>query len=408
VVGIANIIPGVSGGTLLFLLGLYERTINAINNVKPSALLTLLRGSRGKTRVSGLRRNTFMEEADVLGFPFLVRLMIGAGAAILLLSGLMKYLLDKQFTNTFALFFGLIAISTFLSIKMLNKVRPTLIIHFIIGAAVTVGVTAAVNPAENAKQKSEHYRSVLNDKDNGGKPSSVKSVSNKASTSAKNGSSSTVSTKNSSSSAVSTKKNSSTVSTTNGSSTVSTKDNSSDASASSQHFKYTGRYTPYEMLFGAIAGAIAISAMILPGLSGSLVLILLGQYYEVISAISGLKSLQLDYFVFLTIVGLGMIFGILAFARVIKFVFERFYNGTVAVLIGLTAGSLYALWPFKKFVTMDLYQKGAGGIELVKDVVVQTNANILPADLPSILIPLLFCGIGVAVMLVLDRYGAEK
>jgi putative membrane protein len=162
------------------------------------------------------------------------------------------------------------------------------------------------------------------------------------------------------------------------------------------------------MLLGAIAGAVAISAMILPGLSGSLVLILLGQYYEVISAISGLKSLQLDYFVFLTAVGLGMIFGILAFARVIKFVFERFYNGTVAVLIGLTAGSLYALWPFKKFVTLDLYQKGAGGIELVKDVVVQTNANILPADLPSILIPLLFCGIGVAVMVVLDRYGAEK
>jgi putative membrane protein len=394
VVGIANIIPGVSGGTLLFLLGLYERTINAINNVKPSALLTLLRGSRGKTRVSGLRRNTFMEEANVLGFPFLARLMIGAGAAILLLSGLMKYLLEKQFTNTFALFFGLIAVSTFLSIKMLNKARPILIIHFIIGAAVTVGVTAAVNPAENAKQKSEHYRSVLEDKKKSGGSPSVKSGSTKnssstVSTSTKNGSSSTVSTNK-------------------GSSSVSTKNSSSDASTSSQRFKYTGRYTPYEMLFGAIAGAIAVSAMILPGLSGSLVLILLGQYYEVISAVSGLKSLQLDYFVFLTAVGLGMIFGILAFARVIKFVFERFYNGTVAVLIGLTAGSLYALWPFKKFVTMDLYEKSAGGIELVKGAVVQTNANILPADLSSVLIPLLFCGIGVAVMVVLDRYGAEK
>jgi putative membrane protein len=134
----------------------------------------------------------------------------------------------------------------------------------------------------------------------------------------------------------------------------------------------------------------------------------LGQYYEVISAISGLKSLQLDYFAFLTAVGLGMVFGILAFARVIKFVFERFYNGTVAVLIGLTAGSLYALWPFKKFVTMDLYAKGAGGIELVKDVAVQTNANILPADTNLLLPALLFCGIGVAVMVVLDRYGTER
>ncbi len=389
VVGIANIIPGVSGGTLLFLLGLYERTINAINNVKPGTVLTLLRRQRGKTRVSGLRRNTFMEEANVLGFPFLARLLVGAGAAILLLSGVMKYLLDKHFTNTFAFFFGLIAVSAVLSIKMLNRVRPILVVHFIIGAAITVGVTAAVDPAVNARQKSEHYKSVL-ENNNGGASSSVKSVSankNSLKASTKGGST------------ASPKKNSS---------TVSPNDNSSAASTSTQRFKYTGRYTPYEMAFGALAGAIAVSAMILPGLSGSLVLILLGQYYEVISAISGLKSLQLDYFAFLTAVGLGMIFGILAFARVIKFVFERFYNGTVAVLIGLTAGSLYALWPFKKFVTMDIYVKGANGIAFVKDVAVQTNANIIPADLPSIWIPLLFCGIGVAAMVVLDRYGKEN
>jgi len=398
VVGIANIIPGVSGGTLLFLLGLYERTINAINNVKPGAILTLLRRSRGKTRVSGLRRNTFMDEANILGFPFLFRLIIGAGAAIILLSGLMKYLLEKQFTNTFAFFLGLIAVSTFLSIKMLNKIKPVLIIHFIIGAAVTVGVTAAVDPSVKTKQKSESYRSVYEDNAGKSSSSSVKSVS-------ANGSSTGSTKKNAA--AGSTKSGSPAVSTKKNSSTVSTKNNSSD-DAPSQRFKYTGRYTPYEMAFGAVAGAVAISAMILPGLSGSLVLILLGQYYEVISAISGLKSLQLDYFVFLTAVGLGMIFGILAFARVIKFVFERFYNGTVAVLIGLTAGSLYALWPFKKFVTMDLYEKGANGIVLVKNVAVQTNVNILPADFHSTLIPLLFCGIGVAVMVVLDRYGAER
>jgi putative membrane protein len=372
IVGIANIIPGVSGGTLLFLLGLYERTINAINNVKPSALLTLFRGSRGKTRVSGLRRNTFMDEANVLGFPFLARLLIGAGTAILLLSGLMKYMLDRHFSNTFAFFFGLIAVSTVLSIKMLNKVKPFLIVHFLIGAAVTVGVAAAVNPAVNAQKKSDYYESIVKDNGKSGQ-ASTKSINNKGSATV-----------------------------------VSTKKNASGSAASSRRFEYAGRYTPKEMAFGALAGAIAISAMILPGLSGSLVLILLGQYYEVISAISGLKSLQLDYFAFLTAVGLGMLFGILAFARVIKFVFERFYNGTIAVLIGLTAGSLYALWPFKKFVTMDLYEKGAEGIALVKGAVVQTNANILPPDTHLILPALLFCGLGVGIMLVLDRYGAEK
>jgi len=411
VVGIANIIPGVSGGTLLFLLGLYERTINAINNIKPGALKTLMRGSRGKTRVSGLRRNSFMEEANVLGFPFLARLLIGAGAAILLLSGLMKYLLDKQFTNTFAFFFGLIAVSAALSVKMLNKIKPILIVHFIVGVAVTVCVTTAVDPAVSARQKSEHYRSVL--EGNAGGSSSVKSTGipgqarndgvsqqrQRQNTSSGTKKSSNVPAKNTPAKSGKDGKSSA---------EINNKGNTTHAAARPQRLKYAGRYTPYELAFGAFAGAVAISAMILPGLSGSLVLILMGQYYEVISAISGLKSLQLDYFAFLTAVGLGMIVGILAFARVIKFVFERFYNGTVAALIGLTAGSLYALWPFKKFVTMDLYEKGANGIALVKGAVVQTNANIVPADLQSTLIPLLFCGIGVAVMVVLDRYGAER
>jgi putative membrane protein len=300
----------------------------------------------------------------------------------------MKYMLDKHFSNTFAFFFGLIAVSTVLSIKMLSKVKPILIVHFLIGAAVTVGVAAAVNPAVNAQKKSDYYESVFKDNGKGGQ-ASTKSIDKKGSP------------------AVSTKKNSSTVSVKN--KEIAGQARNDDVSAApSKRFKYTGRYTTKEMAFGAIAGAIAISAMILPGLSGSLVLILLGQYYEVISAISGLKSLQLDYFAFLTAVGLGMLFGILAFARVIKFVFERFYNGTIAVLIGLTAGSLYALWPFKMFVKMDMYEKGADGIALVKDAMVQTNANILPPDTHLILPTLLFCGLGVGIMLVLDRYGAEK
>ncbi|WP_461252257.1 hypothetical protein [Treponema sp. R8-4-B8] len=57
---------------------------------------------------------------------------------------------------------------------------------------------------------------------------------------------------------------------------------------------------------------------------------------------------------------------------------------------------------------MDLYEKGAGGMIEVVSKKMQTNINILPADLSSIWIPLLFCGIGVAVMVVLDRYGAER
>jgi putative membrane protein len=143
----------------------------------------------------------------------------------------------------------------------------------------------------------------------------------------------------------------------------------------------------------------------MPGPSGSLVLILLGQYYEALTAISGLKSLQLDYFVFLGIMALGICVGMLLFSRVINYVLKRFYNGAVAFMIGVTAGSLYALWPFKKIVFMDKYVKHAGEILMVENAPVQTNINVFPTDIGAILPALLFFGIGVSIMAALYWFG---
>jgi len=150
--------------------------------------------------------------------------------------------------------------------------------------------------------------------------------------------------------------------------------------------------------------------MILPGISGSLVLILMGQYYEVISAVSGLKSLQLDYVLFLGLFAAGMLVGLLLFAKLVNFVFRRFYNGTMALLIGLMAGSLYALWPFKQTVVMDQYVRGSGGIALIENAVVHTNINILPQSAAALITALVLCCAGAGVMLVLSKYEtkAEK
>jgi putative membrane protein len=133
----------------------------------------------------------------------------------------------------------------------------------------------------------------------------------------------------------------------------------------------------------------------------------MGQYHEVISAISGLKTLQLDYFVFLAVMSIGMGFGMLVFARVISFVFKRFYDGTVALMIGLTAGSLYALWPFKQTVVMDQYVKHAGKITLIENSVIQTNINILPGDIASGLLALLIFAVGAGIVIGMERYSKK-
>jgi len=362
-VGTANIIPGVSGGTLLFLLGLYERSISALSNFKAASVAALLRSGCGalfsNRRAENLRQ--FAEQAKTLDIPFLIRLGAGAGAAILLLSGLMKFLLETQFANTYAFFFGLIVLSTILSFKMLKAKKPVFLIHFIIGAAITVAVTAAFDPAADAREKSEHYRKI-----------SEAAMVDKTSASNETGEST-----------------------------------AADQTKQRAILKYTGQYTGKELATAAASGAIAVCAMILPGLSGSLVLVLMGRYYDVISAVSGLKTLQLDYILFLTVFAAGMGVGLLAFARVIDFVFKRFYNDTIALLIGLMAGSLYALWPFKQTVTMDLYEKSAQGITLTQNVIIQTNINALPESAASLLLALLFCGIGTAIMIVLEKYSVE-
>ena len=131
---------------------------------------------------------------------------------------------------------------------------------------------------------------------------------------------------------------------------------------------WSGRYRLNDYLYIGLCGAVAVSAMVLPGISGSLVLILMGAYFDVISAITGLSALGLDSLVFLGAFAMGMGLGGLLFARLVSYVFDRYYNATMGFLTGLMAGSLYALWPFKQAVVMPrqfLLQEG--GIRILEE-----------------------------------------
>jgi putative membrane protein len=340
-IGAANIIPGVSGGTFLLVFGIYERVIGAIGGLGPRALKEgILRLSTLPRRSAGAWRelHAFAVNLDLF---FLGRILIGAAAAIIALSSLMKFLLRHHFVFTYAFFFGLILVSIAIPWRLLRRPRKSLLFFGLAGAALTVLVTAAVNPYDKIKIKSEHYRVRYERQQLADRESGV-----------------------------------------------------SDVPEAGLAGKY--RLSEYVMIF--IAGAVSVSAMVLPGISGSLMLILLGQYYEVVNAIANLRQFAFDSMLFLAVFAIGMALGLAGFARVVGFVFERFHDQTMAFLTGLMIGSLYALWPFKEMVTIDQYVKESGSVMLQRDVAVYTNINVLPENLGQLALALVFCMIGAAIM----------
>lgn len=340
--GMANIIPGVSGGTFLLIFKIYERVfsilsrINKANTLYFFACIINLVFKAGKAHwlnifIAFLRKNDFI---------FLFKLMVGAVVAIISLSSVMKYLIIYHFSFTYALFFGLILVSLVIPVKMLRQKKAYLLFFVILGAVCTIYVAYAVNPYEKVKKKSDFYAG--------------KYVENQALDKKKQG---------------------------------------------AIAFSFTGKYTLDEYGYALICGAIAISAMVLPGISGSLVLILMGEYFEVISAISGLKTFNWDNLAFLGCFAIGVIVGGLLFARLVSAVLKRYYNATMAFLMGLMAGSLYALWPFKKSIIMaQQYIKNDGVICVAQNMRIYTNINEFPPMGSQLIFPLVSFILGGVIM----------
>jgi putative membrane protein len=321
--GAANIIPGVSGGTFLLIFKIYERVFAILNNINKDNIIYILsliiKIVFKSDRSSSI--NTFVKFLKKSDFIFLFKLIAGAIVAILSLSSLMKYLIVYQFSATYSLFFGLILISIIIPVKMLENKKVYLVFFAALGVIATIYVSYAVNPYDKVKDKSEHYKTqYLQSDHNITKEREVNRV-----------------------------------------------------------FAFTNKYTLDEYIYALICGAIAISAMVLPGISGSLVLILMGEYFAVISAISGLGTLHLDYMAFLGCFTIGIVFGGLIFAKLVNYVLKQFYDPAMAFLAGLMTGSLYALWPFKKSIIMaQQYIKQDGVVNIVENVKVYTNINELP------------------------------
>ena len=300
-IGIANIIPGMSGGTLALVLGIYERLIGALRRIGFSTVRKLV-------GVLKFKRLAFTEagaELRRIDFGFLALLGIGAIAALLLTSKLIVHLLNNYHDATYGFFSGLILTSILVPARMLKAFgwKELLVLLIAVALILSLSVGMGEKQLERVAYKAGNEVTIA---DSRGEVTSKKHPS--------------------------------------------------------KNPLHTGGFpTSWELGLFFASGALAISAMILPGISGSFLMLALGVYFPLLTAINTLiegvpglingtlNEAILGSVLILAFATLGCLFGLLAFTRLLNYLLERYRNLTIAFLIGLMVGSLYGLWPFREF-----------------------------------------------------------
>lgn len=280
VMGGADVIPGVSGGTMAFILGIYNEFLASLRDIlSPNSVKMALKFQIKKM-------------FNQLPWPFLAALVLGILTAILTLSTPLKWMLENKLVLILAFFFGLVTGSV---ITVLNKVEKWSIdryIALIIGGVagfLIVGLPMLNNP-------------------------------------------------------------------------------------------------PKSILYLLLCGAIAICAMVLPGISGSFILLLMGKYETVLRMVHELKSQinVLQNFFGLAIFMVGVVLGLACFVRFLSWLLKKYHDLTVAILIGFMIGSLRKVWPWK--VDNNI-----------------ANSNILPTEINSeFIIAIALSIFGLAFMLIME------
>ncbi len=269
VVGVANIIPGVSGGTMALVLGFYERLIGGINNISGATVMSFIRAlTCKKEHIAG-----FLREFERIEGPFLMKILIGALISIGALAKVMSYLLETHHDPIYGFFFGLVLVSAWTPWALIKKKSFPALAAILVAAIAIIAISQLSSPDD------------LIQKAGAGNMAAAQTVTEEGA-------------------AVST-------------------------------------YSAGRFVYLFLSGAIAISAMILPGISGSFVLLLMGGYFDVLRAVATLDLPVLAVF------AAGCLGGIVAFTRFLHFLLRRLYDPTMGFLLGLVLGSLWVIWPFK-------------------------------------------------------------
>ena len=254
--GAADVVPGVSGGTIAFIVGIYDELIDSIKGIDGRTLKLLLTG----------KFVSFWKEANC---GFLLSVIAGIGISVFSLAKIITWLLANQPVLVWSFFFGLVLASTWFVAKSIKGWSWKSVLAFVCGAAIAWFVTVAT-PAE----------------------------------------------------------------------------------------------TPSSLAFVFLCGAIAICAMILPGISGSFILVLLGKYFYIMDAVKSLRIVVLGTF------AVGAVVGIALFSRLLSFALKHARSITLATLSGFMLGSLNKVWPWKQVIETYVDRHG-----VVKPLV---ETNVLP------------------------------
>ena len=286
--GVADVIPGVSGGTIAFISGIYDELIDSIRSVDGSVFKLLL-----KFRIAEIWKK--------VNASFLISVLAGVATSLISLAHVMTWLLETYPIPVWSFFFGLICVSAVFILRENMKWNMGAFIALIIGIAIGAAITI-LSPTQ----------------------------------------------------------------------------------------------TPTNLYFIFFCGALAICAMILPGISGAFILLLIGKYYFMIEALT-----QINLPVILVFV-LGCVIGLLSFSHLLSWLLHHYRNLTIALLAGFMLGSLNKVWPWKK------------SFQVLGETQSTMDASIWPwqyqtengAD-PQLLTAILFASAGILLVVLIEKV-AEK
>ena len=284
--GAADIVPGVSGGTIAFIMGIYQELLQTIK---------FLSGDFLKLILSGKIKKAFLE----VPFKFIIPLSLGIFTAIFSLAKIISYMLSEHPSYIWSFFFGLVVASVLIisrQVKFWSFRKIFVFIFTTLFAFYIVGLVPVT--------------------------------------------------------------------------------------------------TPNNLPFIFLSGAIAICAMILPGISGSLLLVVMGKYEQVLGAVLDKNILVLSVFTIGAVVGLSL------FSRLLGWLLKKYYNMTLVGLTGFMLGSLRKVWPWKEVVS---YRINSKGLE-----VPLTEINIFPAFDIAFIYTIIFFILGILFILYLSKVQSYK
>ncbi|MBK5279843.1 MAG: DUF368 domain-containing protein [Bacteroidia bacterium] len=290
--GAADVIPGVSGGTIAFISGIYEELIDSIKSIDIEAFKLLFR----------FQIISFWEK---INGNFLIVVLAGIVTSLLSLAKLMTYLLEHHPIPVWSFFFGLILVSSPLIIRDIKKWNFATVIMGIAGVAIAYSITI-LSPTE----------------------------------------------------------------------------------------------TPTHFPFIFLSGALAICAMILPGISGAFILLLIGKYEYMIKALIGFDIPVILVFV------TGAFIGLLAFSRLLSWILTHYRFPTLALLAGFMIGSLNKVWPWKEITAFRINSEGLQ--------VPALDRSILPAQYfektghdPLLFQAVLFVALGIFLVVAIEKIASS-